>query len=269
MMKVALVLIALAACTHPSTVTAPSARIERNVEFAPATTLDVYAPLNATSAPVIVWFHGGALVEGDKQDEAAIAARFAEAGFVTIVPNYRLSPGVAHPAHVQDAASAVAWSIAHARDYGGDSARMFVGGYSAGAYLAALLATDERYLAAHQQSPSALRGVILVSGFFWVERPGVAPDRPTSVWGADAGAWPDASPAHHLHDDMRPHLIIYADGDDEWRRQQNTEYAETLKSAGQLVMVHDRNHTTIHTTLSAPKNLVLRQLFDFVRRESQ
>jgi len=268
-MKATLLIIALVACSHSAAVTAPSARVERNVAYASTMTLDVYAPQGATAAPVIVWFHGGALLEGDKQDEAEIAARFADAGFVTVAANYRLSPAVAHPAHVQDAAAAVAWAIDNARTYGGDPARVFVGGYSAGAYLAALLATDERYLAAHQQSPSVLRGVILVSGFFWVERPGVAPDRPKTVWGGDPSAWADASPAHHLRDGMQPHLVIYADGDDEWRRQQNTEYAETLKNAGELLMVHDRNHTTIHTTLGQPKQLVMKQVVEFVQRNSR
>jgi acetyl esterase/lipase len=267
MIRVALVLIALTACKHPSSVTAPTARIERDIAYG-AAAVDVYAPKSATAAPVIVWFHGGALLEGDKKDEAEIATRFADAGFVTIVPNYRLSPAVAHPAHVQDAAAALAWSIANASKYGGDPARVFVGGYSAGAYLAALLATDDRYLAAHQQSPTTLRGVILVSGFFWVERPGVAPDRPKTVWGTDPSSWPDASPAHHLRDEMRPHLIIYADGDDEWRRKQNEEYRESFATRAQSLVVHDRNHTTIHDELGQP-HLVQKQIVEFVRRESR
>ena len=268
MLKAALLMIALVGCSHSAAVTSPSARVEQDVAFAPPVTLDVYGPKGATAAPVIVWFHGGALLEGDKRDEAEIATRFAEAGFVTVVANYRLSPAVAHPAHVQDAAAAVAWAMANAGKYGGDPAHVFVGGYSAGAYLAALVAADDRYLAAHQQSPTALRGVILLSGFFWVERPGVAPDRPKTVWGDDPSAWPDASPANHRHEGIPPHLVIYADGDDEWRRQQNTEYDEALKTGGQLLMVHDRNHTTIHDTLGK-KNLVLKQVVDFVQRKSR
>ncbi|HEY9464234.1 MAG TPA: hypothetical protein VIR54_14170 [Vicinamibacterales bacterium] len=47
----------------------------------------------------------------------------------------------------------------------------------------ALLATDARYLAAHQLSPRDIRGVMPVSAFYWVERRGVAPDRDMSVWG--------------------------------------------------------------------------------------
>jgi acetyl esterase/lipase len=123
----------------------PSARspnLQRDVAFDSVNGLDVYAPTAAAAAPVIVWLHGGALVEGDKKTEQAIAERFVEAGFVTVVPNYRLSPAVSHPEHARDAAAAVSWALANARSYGGDPSRVFVGGYSAGAYLAALVVAD-------------------------------------------------------------------------------------------------------------------------------
>ena len=80
----------------------------------------------------------------------------------------------------------------------------FLIGYSAGAYLVSLLSTDERYLAAHKLSLRDIRGVVPVSGFYWVERTGVAPDRDKSVWGTDPKVWVDASPAHHLRADAPP-----------------------------------------------------------------
>ena len=74
-------------------------------------TLDLYVPEGKAGMPVIVWYYGGALTQGDKSDatEAGAGKRFASAGIVTAVVNYRLSPGVSHPAHIEDAAASFAW----------------------------------------------------------------------------------------------------------------------------------------------------------------
>ena len=84
---------------------------------------------------------------------------------------------------------------------------MFVIGHSAGAYLAALLALDPEYLAAFQMSPKDLKGVVPVSAFFYVNRTGVAPDRPKDVWGTDVATWKAASPAAWLRKDAPPMLL--------------------------------------------------------------
>jgi acetyl esterase/lipase len=211
--------------------------------------LDLYLPSGRTNAPVIVSYYGGALLAGDKSEQTFIGQRFASAGFVTVVVNYRLSPGVAHPAHIRDAAASFAWVKRHIAEYGGNADRVFVIGHSAGAYLAALLSTDERYLAAHHLSLRDIRGTVPVSAFYWVERPGVAPDRDKSVWGTDQKVWVDASPAHHLQPGAPPMLILYADGDEDWRRQQNVDVARAMKDGRQanveIAMIKDRTHMTI------------------------
>jgi acetyl esterase/lipase len=213
--------------------------------------LDLYLPQGKTRAPVIVWYYGGALQQGDKSDptEVGAAERFASAGIVTAVVNYRLSPGVSHPAHIEDAAASFAWVKRHIAEYGGDPGRVFVVGHSAGAYLLALLATDERYLAAHGLSPRDIRGLVPVSAFFWVERTGVAPDRPKTVWGTDERVWTDASPAHHLRAGLPPIQILYADGDEPWRQQQNEEFEREVRKAGNarvgIVRIANRTHMSI------------------------
>jgi acetyl esterase/lipase len=233
-----------------------SVRVVRDVPYLQAANyaddkdkLDLYLPEGRSNAPVIVSYYGNQLMGGDKSEDAYVGRRFASAGFVTAVVNYRLSPAVSHPAHVQDAAASFAWVKRHVADYGGNPDRIFVIGYSAGGYLAALLSTDTRYLAAHNLSPRAIRGTVPVSAFYWVERRGVAPDRDKRVWGTNRDVWIDASPAHHLHADAPPMLILYADGDEDWRRQQNIEAAVAMKAAGhakvEIAMIGDRNHATI------------------------
>ena len=211
--------------------------------------LDIYLPEGRRNAPVIVSYYGNQLMGGDKSEDAYVGRRFAAAGFVTVVVNYRLSPAVSHPAHVQDAAASFAWVKRHIAEYGGNADQVFIIGYSAGAYLAALLSTDPRYLAAHNLSPRDIRGAIPVSAFYWVERPGVAPDRDKSVWGEDRNVWVDASPAHHLQAGAPPMLILYAEHDEDWRREQNVEVATAMKAAGhksvEIAMIANRNHATI------------------------
>jgi acetyl esterase/lipase len=130
--------------------------------------LDVYVPEGAKNAPVIVSIHGGLLMAGDRRKEAFVGRRFAAAGYVTVVISYRLSPQASHPAHIEDAAAAFAWTRRNIARHGGDPDRILVTGHSAGAYLAMLLATDARWLAAHMLSPRDIRGVAPVSGFYWV-----------------------------------------------------------------------------------------------------
>jgi acetyl esterase/lipase len=232
--------------------------------------LDLYLPEGRRNAPVIVSYYGNQLMGGDKSEDAYIGRRFAAAGFVTAVVNYRLSPAVTHPAHAQDAAASFAWVKRHIADYGGDAGRVFVIGYSAGAYLAALIATDPRYLAAHMLSPRDIRGAVPVSAFYYVEGRGVAPDRDKSVWGSDRNVWIDASPAHHLHADAPPMLILYAERDEDWRRQQNVEVAAAMKAAGQkgveVTMIPDRNHATIWTRVADPGDDTAEQIIRFVSR---
>jgi acetyl esterase/lipase len=114
----------------------------------PRQRLDVYVPRDAAAAPVVVFFYGGGWTEGSKDQYAFVARGLAARGIVTVVPDYRLYPQVAFPAFIQDGAAATRWVHDNARAFGGDPRRLVVLGHSAGAYIAAMLALDPRYLAA-------------------------------------------------------------------------------------------------------------------------
>jgi acetyl esterase/lipase len=233
--------------------------------------LDVYVPQGARNAPVIFSLHGGALSAGDRQEERFVGQRFAAAGYVTVVTSYRLSPQVSHPAHIQDAAAAFAWVKRNIRQYGGDPDRILIIGHSAGAYLAMLLATDSRWLAAHKLTPRDIAAVAPVSGFFWVDKEGVGPDRPTYVWGPDPKVWVESSPARYLRADLPPILILDTDGDEEWRQQQNVDLAAALRAAGHKdVTVHKvrgRTHMSVWTEMNdSPSEETSSQILLFARR---
>jgi len=233
--------------------------------------LDIYVPDGARNTPVIFSIHGGALEAGDRSEERFVGERFAGAGYVTAVISYRLSPDVSHPAHIQDVAAAFAWVTRNIARNGGDPNRILVIGHSAGAYLAMLLATDPRWLAAHKLSPRDIAGVAPISGFYWVEREGVAPDRPAYVWGRDRKVWVEASPAHYLRPDIPPVLLLDTDGDEPWRQQQKADFAAALRAAGQkdvtVYKVKGRTHMSVWTEMNdSEREETSTQILRFAKR---
>lgn len=213
--------------------------------------LDLYLPEAGEKFPVLVFFHGGGLVAGDKSGSAHLGTAFASEGIGVAVVNYRLSPTIAHPGHAEDAARAIAWVHSNIRAHGGNPERIFISGHSAGGYLTALLALDATYLKAHSLRPGKLAGFMPISGFFYVDE--VAPDRTKDVWGEDPADWDEASPSTYLRASAPPLLFLYADGDAPWRRKQNEDFAAALQAKGnaevRTLEIADRDHRGIHGSI--------------------
>lgn len=228
--------------------------------------LDVFMPPHASGSPVIVFFHGGGLLIGDKSQGKFVADALVPRGVGVVAANYRLSPAVKHPAHVQDAAAAFAWTVEHITDYGGDPNQIYLAGHSAGAYLAALLVLDDAYLLEVGLSPAASRGMIAISPFLNVEE--VAPNRPRSVWGSELSTWRQASPSSYIGDGKPPLFFVYADGDDDWRRDQIEGAVQAFKAAGQesveAVEISDRSHLSIVERLVDPGDPASAHIAKFV-----
>ncbi len=141
--------------------------IRRDIAYGPLPRqrLDIYAPSDATAPlPVILFFYGGGWDKGSKGDYLFVAEGLARGGFLVVVADYRLFPAVQFPAFVEDSAKAVAWVKREIGGQGGDPDRLVLLGHSAGAYDAAMIALDPRYLAADGLSPAAIQGVIGLAG---------------------------------------------------------------------------------------------------------
>jgi acetyl esterase/lipase len=131
--------------------------------------LDLFLPKGRKNYPMVVLIHGGAWLVGDNRScglYSAVGEFLASQGIGAVLPNYRLSPGVKHPEHIKDVARAFAWARKHLGEYGGAADKLFVAGHSAGGHLAALLATDDRYLKAEGLTTASIKGVIAVSGVY-------------------------------------------------------------------------------------------------------
>lgn len=142
--------------------------IKRNIAYAdPAherQVLDVYSPRNAKNLPVVFWIHGGGWQAGDKSSVQIKPQAFMDRGFVFVSTNYRLLPNVDMATIVRDIARSIRWVHDHINEYGGDPNRLFVMGHSAGAQLAALICTDDRYLKAEGLSLAIIKGCVPVDG---------------------------------------------------------------------------------------------------------
>lgn len=104
--------------------------------------LDIYCPVKSEGVPTIIWFHGGAL----KSKQKELPPQFLEEDLIVVSPNYRLYPQAKCPAYIEDAAEAVAWTVKHITEYGGDPSKIYISGHSAGGYLALILAMSKEYL---------------------------------------------------------------------------------------------------------------------------
>jgi acetyl esterase/lipase len=131
----------------------------------PRQRLDLYAPAAAKRPlPVILFLYGGGWDDGGKADYLFAAEGLARGGFLVAVADYRIYPAVTFPAFVEDAALAIAWVKREIAALGGDPDRLVLMGHSAGAYNAALVALDPRYLAAHGLAPADLAAVVGLAG---------------------------------------------------------------------------------------------------------
>lgn len=110
--------------------------------------LDVYRPTNTPAnrpRPVVLFFYGGNWTSGRREDYVFAGEAFASKGFVIVIADYRLYPQVRFPGFLDDSAKALAWTLTHIAEYGGDPARIALVGHSAGAYNAAMLAFNPLY----------------------------------------------------------------------------------------------------------------------------
>ena len=126
--------------------------------------LDIYAPKVGKNLPVVCWIHGGGWQAGDKSDVQIKPQWFVDRGFVFVSTNYRLLPNVEMHVIFEDVAKSIGWVSKHIGKYGGDGSKLFIGGHSAGAQLAALMCADERYLKVQGVTFASIKGCVPVDG---------------------------------------------------------------------------------------------------------
>ncbi len=240
--------------------------------------LDVYAPADGKNLPVVVWIHGGGWRRGDKSLTRGKPEMFNARGFVLVTINYRFVPEVTIQQMTGDVAKAIRWVHDHAQEYGGDGKSIFVMGHSAGAHLAALVATDDKYLKAEGLSLKILKGCVpvdvsmydaakqiqsLASSELFKERGKLFAD----TFG-DEASQKELSPLLHVAKDKHipPFLILCCANRPEVVAQSEA-FAKALNEAGSSAKVHaaeGKNHGTINSELGTKDDKPTAALDEFL-----
>jgi len=196
--------------------------------------LDLKVPQGVTNFATVVNFHGGGLVQGyrhfapwpqERKDLDAVAG---------VAAGYRLITNATPAECISDAAHAVAWTIRHIAEYGGDPKKVFVTGISGGGYLTAMLGLDPKWLGECGLKPTDLAGIAPLTGqmtkHFNVRKVGFKDGDPQFLPKIDE--W---SPLGHAAKDGVPPTCFLTGGRDvEWkaRVEENEMLAASMRALG-------------------------------------
>ena len=246
--------------------------------------LDVYSPPRAKSLPVVFWIHGGGWQAGDKSEVYSKPQVFNGKGFVFVSTNYRLLPKVDMATLTRDVAKSIRWVHDHIAEHGGDPKRLLIMGHSAGAQLAALICTDDRYLKEEGLSLAIIKGCVPVDGDTYdipamievaetrLRLHGLPPPKfgHRIKFGNDLAKHKDFSAVTHVarNKGIPPFLILYvADHPDVTAQAQRV--GNVLKSAGVPVTLFgakETTHTKINADLGRSDDPATTTLFAFVAK---
>ena len=230
-------LLPLAGCSATGTLNAlvprSTYRLQEGIAYGPAPRqrLDAYLPEGgARDAPLVVFFYGGDWTRGERADYRFVGEALASAGIVTVVADYRLSPAARWTGILEDCAAAVRWCADNTARLGASRRRIHLMGHSAGAYNAAMLALDRRWLGAQQLQPADLAGWIGIAGpynFLPIEDPEVQ----------RAFDWPNtpaaSQPVAHVSAQAPRTLLLTPREDKRVNHDRNSAaLAERLRTAG-------------------------------------
>ncbi len=234
--------------------------------------LDLYRPEGKTGVPVVLFVHGGGFKEGNKiinpELFGNVPSYFARNGVLGVSMNYRLAPAALWPAGAQDVAAAVAWLKEHAVRYGGDPARIFLLGYSAGATHVASYIFDRSLQPA---AGSGVAGAIVLSGVYQVHPKYVTNvgDNMKAYFGTDASQYDARSPLTHVPGSNVPVFVAGAEHDPGFLVRHAEELKEALcKRDGRcprfLQMAH-HNHISTAAAFDTSDDELGRAVLEFIR----
>ena len=246
----------------------------RDQAFAPGDRgrLDVYVPKAASASgklPIIVFFYGGSWNSGSKEGYGFVGRALAAQGFVVALPDYRLTRDAPYPAFLEDGASAVRWVRANAGRFGGDPDRIILSGHSAGAYNAAMLSVDPRWLGADRKAVRGLAALAVPYSFLPLD---------TQVTQEVFGAVTDldsTQPIHFVSPDDPPALLMAGGKDHLVFGSNSVAMAMKLSEANVPVetrVYEDLGHVGVVTALSTlfrGKAPVLKDMTAFARKVTE
>jgi acetyl esterase/lipase len=184
---------------------------------------------------VLAFIHGGGWTNGYKEMMGYMAPAFTDRGVLFASIGYRLAPRFPWPACFDDCAAAISWLYRHASDYGGDPARIVVGGRSAGGHLSSLLAVRRDWQAALGLPSDVVRGCIPVSGVYLFGEGSGLSKRQQFLGPPEQNNDVAASPLRHIQGTPPPFFMTWGERDFPHLMRQAETMAAALRAAGASV----------------------------------
>jgi arylformamidase len=235
--------------------------------------LDVYSPSEGKNHPVVVWIHGGGWRQGDKSLVHNKPKAFVDKGFVLVSINYRFVPNATVNQIAEDVAKAIRWTHDHAKEFGGDPNTIIVSGHSAGAQLAALVCTDDRYLKAEMLPLSIIKACVPVDGDTYdvpLQIKTVEDKRANSyreTFGDEASQKNLSSVTHVAKGKNIPPFLILHVADHPETKAQSERLVKVLQESGisaKAYPAEGKNHTTINNDLGLAGDRPTQEMFTFL-----
>lgn len=242
--------------------------------------LNLVLPVKKDKIPLLIWIGGGAWSYGNKNQEMDLAKKFALEGIAVASVGHRLSPaiwrdpklntGVQHPKHIEDIAASVKWLYENAAEYGYDLESFFIGGFSSGGHLAALISLDSSYLNQFGLSPTLFKGIIPISGTYDIAdyhkvllnggRPELAELHVEAVFGDTERDFIGASPIAYLENLSVPILLISDNNMYNYSRLFEDKIRETEFRNMQVVYSYNLSHGDLWRNLSYSEQSMFRDI---------
>jgi len=217
---------------------APLPQIDIAYGTNPENLLDIYQPDGSGLHHLVVFVHGGGWTGGKKRSAHAIAASITGAGYVLASVEYRKVPQTTPAGQAADVAQAIAFLLAHSKEYGVAPGGFAIMGHSAGAHLAALLATDAHYLSDVRVDPTLAKAFVSLDGFYDIDAHMAVAKHGAEVFGTDPAQWGGVSPVKLLSKSpLARQFCLLHSGVNPRFADQAERFAEALRAAGDHVQV--------------------------------
>ena len=251
---------ALARLGPPRRVAYGSAQIEK---------LDIYLT-KQPNAPVNIFIHGGAWRRGNASQVAYMSETFVDAGAHFVALDFNNVGDVDGNLLIMadQVRRAIAWVQKNAASFGGDPDRLYVGGQSSGAHLAAIALTTD-WQRNFDLPPDIIKGGLCGSGMY--ELYPVSLSVRASYVKFTPETLEQLSPLRHLDKLLAPVVVAHGTRETPEFQRQNREFAEAVKRAGKPVTFlvgQGYNHYEIQETLGNPYGLLGRAMLELMKLNS-
>jgi len=222
--------------------------------------LDIF-PTKAHEAPILIYHHGGAWCRGNNKGSSYIAESCVSKGVNLVIPGFSLAPKVTLDEIVRQNHAAIVWSYHHAKDFGGNSNRIYVGGHSSGGHLAAMMLVTD-WSGEYGLPENLIKGAVCLSGMYDLEP--VRLSHRNEYLFLDERSANRNSPILYIPEYKLPIVIGYGDGEHDEFKRQSDSFAAAWEAAGHpmtKIIMKNQNHFEVEREWAKKDSPIMKRLW--------